>query len=105
MSSRRRRRAAFLAVAVGAARPDGGHPRRQRLPAIGKGVPQRVAVAREQAGVETSVGGHPRAMAIAAERRGHRTDQADFAGAVDIGMAAGDFAAISGVERAQRPAR
>ena len=43
-------------------------------------------------------------MAVAAERFGNRADETDFAAAVEKTIARGDFAAVLGIERLQRPA-
>src|SRR5690606_14071283 len=74
--------AALFAVAVGAARPQAADVVGQGQLTRGQGRLQVGAAGGEQAGVQVAVGGHPRAVAVRAERRGDRADEADLAAAV-----------------------
>src|SRR5690606_30884167 len=104
-TSWRTQRIAQLAVAVRARRPRGGDALGHRVPAAGQRRAQVDPVRGEQAGVQAAVGGHPGAMALTAERRADRTDEADLATAIHEGVALGHLAAVVGIERAQWPAR
>src|SRR5207248_2253280 len=87
-----RRRRADLGVAVGASLPHGGDRLRDGRVVVtaAQQRAQIVALRREEARVEATVGGEPRARAVAAERLRHRRDDADLAAAVSIAPALRD---------------
>src|SRR3990172_8092337 len=87
-------RAADLRVAVITHAPHGGDGRadfRVRL-AAAQQVAKIVTRSGEQAGIEHALGGDAGAGAGAAERLGHRRDDADLARAVPVAPALRDFA-------------
>src|SRR4051812_36878673 len=58
----------------------------------------------EEAGIERALGRQAHACARRAERLRHRGDDADFAAAVDVAPALGDFAGVVGADRLELPA-
>src|SRR5450756_2427710 len=103
----RRFRGPDLRVAVIARAPYGGDGRadfRVRLAPAQQGA-KVVTRSGEQAGIEHALGGDAGAGAGAAERLGHRGDDADFAGAVAVAPALGDFARVIGIDRVERQVR
>src|SRR5688500_6861041 len=97
--------AAQFAVAVGATGPAFGDTERNSLLSLCEPGTQIVPSRGEQARVEPPVGRHARAMAIAAERLAHRTDETDLTRPVDEAVARRDLAPILRFEGAQRPPR
>src|SRR5690606_19605321 len=64
-----------------------------------------MSAAGEQAGIELAVGGDAGTVAVAAERRADRIDEADLAPAIGERVTLRHLAGIAGGQRPQRPAR
>src|SRR5690606_18270938 len=96
----------LLTVAVGTTGPDAiDHTAEfDVLDARPHGAAQVRTPGREQARVQAAVRRQSRTGAVAAERLGHRADEADLARAVLKLPAFGDLAAVARLDRPDRPA-
>src|SRR3954469_25901472 len=93
-------------VAVGAALPHGRHLVTDLV--VRSAAPQQrlqvVSRLGEEAGIQRALGRQAHARAGRAERLRHRRDDADFAAAIDVAPAFGDFARVVRPDRLELPA-